>query len=548
MDAITLDHLIAEARLALAGRHCAGVKLVAANALLLEVSGDRSRRLWLDAGRGTAGAYLLSRDEARAEQEDEASAPGRTRQALLHFRKHLDGARITDLNRVPGERTLVLETSRGVVSLRLSGQSPALTLAVEGAALATVGEGGPAWPLPPAAPEREWDHIEPRAFALAVAEGVAAGRTLVRAILGACPSLGPVLARSIDGSAESFVALRARLAGPRPTLLTAGPIESLRDADLAGPDAVVLAPIVLERPDIVALQPPTWSEAAALFLRARRRGARFEARRRSALDSMRRELRRLVQLEAHLTRDLAGLADPAALRHQAEALLAAPSAHPGAAETDVPDPYDADRRLRIALDPALALPANADRLFQRARRIERARENIEARLSETRRALGEARSREARVSAARDVAELEAAPARGPRGLPGGTVEEPAGQRHYLTSRGLSILVGRGARENHHLTFRVARPEDVWLHARDVPGAHVILRDPEGRAGADDLREAAEIAAFFSDARSAAKVDVHVTRRKHLRPARGTPGRVLIGHSDTLRVAPHDPDGRLRRR
>jgi predicted ribosome quality control (RQC) complex YloA/Tae2 family protein len=108
--------------------------------------------------------------------------------------------------------------------------------------------------------------------------------------------------------------------------------------------------------------------------------------------------------------------------------------------------------------------------------------------------------------------------------------------------------VGRGARENHHLTFAVARPDDLWLHARDVPGAHVVLRDPEGRAGADDLREAAEVAAFFSEARGEARVDVHATRRKHLRPGRGGPGRVTIGHSDTLRAVPRDPEGRLRRR
>jgi predicted ribosome quality control (RQC) complex YloA/Tae2 family protein len=109
--------------------------------------------------------------------------------------------------------------------------------------------------------------------------------------------------------------------------------------------------------------------------------------------------------------------------------------------------------------------------------------------------------------------------------------------------------VGRGARENHHLTFAVARPDDLWLHARDVPGAHVILRDPEGRAGADDLREAAEVAAFFSEARREAQgADVHVTRRKHLRPVRGGPGRVAIGHTDTLRAVPRDPEGRLRRR
>jgi predicted ribosome quality control (RQC) complex YloA/Tae2 family protein len=94
----------------------------------------------------------------------------------------------------------------------------------------------------------------------------------------------------------------------------------------------------------------------------------------------------------------------------------------------------------------------------------------------------------------------------------------------------------------------VARPEDFWLHARDVPGAHVILRDPERRAGPDDLREAAEVAAFFSGARGSAQVDVHVTRRKHLKPAGGGPGRVRVSHSETERVTPRDPEGRLRKR
>src|SRR4029077_12297780 len=111
-----------------------------------------------------------------------------------------------------------------------------------------------------------------------------------------------------------------------------------------------------------------------------------------------------------------------------------------------------------------------------------------------------------------------------------------------------SLLVGRGARENHRLTFTVARPEDLWLHAREVPGAHVIVKDPEGRAGAADLREAAEVAAFFSEASGESQVDVHVTRRKHVKPARGGAGRVLLGHTETLRVAPRDPEGRLRRR
>jgi predicted ribosome quality control (RQC) complex YloA/Tae2 family protein len=256
-------------------------------------------------------------------------------------------------------------------------------------------------------------------------------------------------------------------------------------------------------------------------------------------------------LEAHLRRDLAALPDESELRRHAEALLAAPTPlAPGESEARVPDPYDPTRTLRVRVDPALPGPRNADRIFAKARRIERARGQIEARLQETRGQLAAARAREERVRSARDLAELPAnvSEEKTKGGSRGSRVEATTGPRHYLTSRGLSVLVGRGARENHHLTFTVARPDDLWLHARDVPGAHVILKDAEGRAEAEDLREAAEVAAFFSEARAEAQVDVHVTRRKHVRPGRGGPGRVRPGPTDTLRVIPRDPEGRLRRR
>jgi predicted ribosome quality control (RQC) complex YloA/Tae2 family protein len=165
------------------------------------------------------------------------------------------------------------------------------------------------------------------------------------------------------------------------------------------------------------------------------------------------------------------------------------------------------------------------------------------RLRETRSALAAARADESKLLDARDLADFEP---RAPADVTGQSAS--AGPRQYLTTRGLSMLVGRGARENHHVTFQVARPEDLWFHVRDAPGAHVILRDNEGRASAEDLREAAEVAAFFSEARGSGLVDVHATRRKHVRPARGGPGRVFVAHSDTLRVSARDPEGRLRRR
>ena len=548
MDAVTVDHLLAELGPSIVGRHLGRPRVVGPHAVTFEVSGDRGGVVWLDASRGAAGLYRVERDEARRLQGlGGGEPPGRTRQAHLLLRKHAEGARVLGLFRIPGERTLVIETGGGTLVLRLSGPAPALTLARDGAAVVTMGEGPEAWPLPLPAPEREWDRVEPEALAAAAAEADATGRTVTRSILAVCPGFGPVLARELDGSPESLRALRARLASPRPTLLAPGPPEAWHDADLVGAARVLLTPAPIAREGLTVLHPPTWAAAGALFLAARTRGARFDERRRAILEDARRQLRRLAQLEANLERDRSGLPEEADLRRRGEALLAFGSrVEPGALEVALPDPYEPDRTLSLTLDARLSPPANADRLFAKARRIERSRRQIEARLRETRSALAAARARESAVLQARDAGDLLAhapAPAEGPE-----AGDARTGPRHYLTSRGLSLLVGRGARENHHLTFAVARPDDLWLHARDVPGAHVVLRDPEGRAGADDLREAAEVAAFFSEARGEARVDVHATRRKHLRPGRGGPGRVTIGHSDTLRAVPRDPEGRLRRR
>ena len=537
--------MVAGLRPLVVGRHLSRPRL-AAEGVTFELSGAREHRIWLDASRGSAGVYLLRRDVAlRLSAAAGVSPSGRARQALLHLRKHLEGARISRLERVAGERALVLEAGGSTLVLRLGG-APALTLAREGGALASVGPGPAVWPAPAPAPEREWDRLDPEAFAAAVETLVASGRSPVRAVLAACPGLGPWLARETDGSAASFRALQTRLRAPEPTLLAPGPAAGWHDAELGPADAVVLSPVPLFRPGLVRVEAGSWLETAALFLEARMRGFAFGRLRRPALEQARRAVRRLSQLEANLASDLGSLDDEALLRRQGEALLAFGHSLPAGVESaELPDPRDADGRLLLRLDARLSVPANAERLFDRARRSERARREVALRLRETRSALAAARSREARLLDARDCVEL-GAPEKRDEGQP--EARPPGGPRHYLTTRGLSLLVGRGARENQHLTFRVARPEDLWLHARDVPGAHVVLRDGEGRAGAEDLREAAEVAAFFSEARGAALVDVHVTRRKHVRPARGGPGRVFVAHSDTLRVRPLDPEGRLRRR
>jgi hypothetical protein len=514
--------------------------------VIFEVSGSRTHTLWLDAGRGTAGFYWIERHTAR--HLPCARTSGRARQTRLHLRKHLDGTRVSSLGRVAGERTVRLETSGGTLLLRLSGPAPALTLARDGQPVATLGDGPVAWPPPPDSPERDWDRIAPLAFEAGVAEARGHGRSLRRAILATCPGLGPVLAGEIDGSASSFAALVERLHHPRVTLLAPGPMESWHDRDLAPADAVLLVPIPLDRSQRTGLQPDSWSQAAELYLMARHRGLEFRRREQKALNDARRRIRRLERLEVHLEGDLSRLADEGVLRHEAEALLAVGGRlAPGLSEVVVPDPYEPEHELRLEVDPRLDGVQNAERRFEKARRAERARRQIAMRRREALSELESLRGNEALLLEARDLRELDAL---APEGISESrrTQEGPGGPPQYLTSRGLSILIGRSARENQRLTFELARPEDLWFHARDVPGSHVILRDNEGRAGAEDLREAAEVAAFFSEARSQTRVDVHATRRKHVRPARGGPGRVFIGHSETLRVMPRDPAGRLRRR
>jgi predicted ribosome quality control (RQC) complex YloA/Tae2 family protein len=106
-----------------------------------------------------------------------------------------------------------------------------------------------------------------------------------------------------------------------------------------------------------------------------------------------------------------------------------------------------------------------------------------------------------------------------------------------VAEEGMIILVGRSARQNHEITFRRAGPDDLWLHAVDVPGSHVIVLSG-GRAVPEGvLRRAAKLAAHHSAARGEAGVLVAYTRRRYVRPIRGgRPGMVTYRREETIRV------------
>lgn len=111
----------------------------------------------------------------------------------------------------------------------------------------------------------------------------------------------------------------------------------------------------------------------------------------------------------------------------------------------------------------------------------------------------------------------------------------------FVTKNGGEILVGRNDKENDYLTFRFAQPDDLWFHAQDVPGSHVVLRRKEKKRepSSSDIREAAQVAAYFSKARRSKKVSVIYTLTKHVKkPKKGKPGLALVEKEKTILVEP----------
>lgn len=106
---------------------------------------------------------------------------------------------------------------------------------------------------------------------------------------------------------------------------------------------------------------------------------------------------------------------------------------------------------------------------------------------------------------------------------------------------GSRIYVGRNNVQNDYLLRRVAQDTDVWLHAKDVPGSHVIIKSPRPEVSEDTLYRAASLAAYFSRARYSSKVPVDYTQAKNVhRPKGSRPGKVLYTDYSTVYVTP-DP-------
>ena len=124
----------------------------------------------------------------------------------------------------------------------------------------------------------------------------------------------------------------------------------------------------------------------------------------------------------------------------------------------------------------------------------------------------------------------------------------PAEERlpfHEMEFNGFRILVGKNARSNDTLTQRYAFKDDLWLHAKDVAGSHVVIKRQAGKKiGKDVIERAAQLAAYYSKRKNETLCPVVVTPRKFVRKRKGDPaGMVVVEKEDTILVEPRGMEG-----
>jgi predicted ribosome quality control (RQC) complex YloA/Tae2 family protein len=241
--------------------------------------------------------------------------------------------------------------------------------------------------------------------------------------------------------------------------------------------------------------------------------------------------------------------EAARLRASAEWLLALSSQiAPGQQQLAVP--LEGAETLIIELDSGMGSIEQAQRLFRRAAKLERAAIFIPQRRAELQQDLAlldqlaldlERAANQPEIAAVR--AELVAAglvAAQASSGKPA-AAKPPNGLLRLRSPQGLEIIVGRSARQNERVTFNEAHPEDIWLHARGVPGAHVVIRSGGRAPDAATVHLAAQWAAYHSGARGDAAVDVTVTRKRWVtRAAGGKLGQVLVKQEEQVLTVPGD--------
>ncbi len=230
------------------------------------------------------------------------------------------------------------------------------------------------------------------------------------------------------------------------------------------------------------------------------------------------------------------------LKSKADLILTRLSEIPhGVAEVEV-EGFDGTP-VRLSLEPSCSPTAYAQALYRRARKLRRRLEYLPHRRDSLERERSKLEELSATLAQRPDLAPYleetlvalgEEGPAR-PRGNKS-RAQKPPAQAREIPIDGFTVQVGRSARENDALV-RKARGDDLWFHARGVPGAHVLVSSKGRPVPANVLHRAAELAAWHSQARGERTVEVSYTEGRYLRKRKGAPpGAVVLLRENVVHV------------
>lgn len=271
-----------------------------------------------------------------------------------------------------------------------------------------------------------------------------------------------------------------------------------------------------------------------------------------------------------LAGDLAETKAGERLRLEGEVLLAfGNEITPGQTSLVIDNPFDmgdTPDKMMIPLDPQASAVENANQRFARYHKLRRAGQQIPEQiernqlelaqleqfatdllLAETPAEVAQVRTEVAAAGYLRGKREHQPDRQKGGKGKAGkGAKGQKGGKQNTAgavlrrqSADGFVLLIGKNSRQNEEVTFREAGGNDLWLHARGVPGAHVIIKSGGREVPRQTLEEAARLAAYYSQARENSSVAVDYTQQRYVRHMKGGgPGMVIYERERTLSVPP----------
>ena len=300
------------------------------------------------------------------------------------------------------------------------------------------------------------------------------------------------------------------------------------------------------------------SEAADAYYSSLEKLSELESRANAIRSRLQKSLRQKRKLKENLERDLVNHGDPEEHKRAGDLLLANLStAKRNGNKVTLTDYYaEGAPEIEIEVDENVSLQDEAAKRFRQYGKAKRAREEIAERMAQVDHEIAQLDRRAEeifKIITAKDETALalliepkvpQKIPAK-PKGTPKNV--KLSGVRRYLSTDGYEVLVGRAAKDNDNLTFKIAQPNDLWMHAGDYPGSHVVIRNPTRKEIPHrTIIEAAQLAGKFSQASEDSKVVIHYTPRKFLsKPKGAAPGLVRLSRFRSITVEPKEGINRI---